>query len=442
MANSPDILIVDDESDIRVLIGDILEDEGFATRRVGTAQGALNALTDQPPAMIILDIWLKDSDMDGLDILKRVKKTHPHIPVVIISGHGNIEIAVGAIKQGAFDFIEKPFNIDQLLVVTRRAWEVANLRHENISLRETRNQKGQLPAMVGQSPAFRAMMGQLDKLAQSNARVLLHGPVGSGKMRAAQHIHAHSSRADAPFIRLSCAALSAQMDDTGAFDPTPWAAAQGGVVYLDAIADLSQAAQGYLFRVLTERGFMFQGANDPVDLRLISAHQTADMPVSFRQDLFDRLAVIPLDIPALAQRREDIAPLCGHFLHQLAQTQDLPPRSLTPDALAVLEAQVWPGNLRQLRNTLERALIFGGRDEITAADVSDSGSGEDSAVSLDPSLVGLPLRAAREAFEKAYLAAQIQRFDGNISRTAQFVEMERSALHRKIRALGIAGDDG
>jgi two-component system nitrogen regulation response regulator NtrX len=166
------------------------------------------------------------------------------------------------------------------------------------------------------------------------------------------------------------------------------------------------------------------------------------MPISFRQDLFDRLAVIPLDIPALTQRREDIAPLCGHFLHQLAQTQDLPPRSLTPDALAVLEAQVWPGNLRQLRNTLERALIFGGRDEITAADVSDSGSGEDSAVSLDPSLVGLPLRAAREAFEKAYLAAQIQRFDGNISRTAQFVEMERSALHRKIRALGIAGDDG
>ncbi|MGC1505742.1 MAG: sigma-54 dependent transcriptional regulator [Sulfitobacter sp.] len=447
-----DILIVDDERDIRELISDILEDEGFATRLAGNSDEAMAAINTEPPALMILDIWLKDSRMDGIDILKCVKRDNPDVPVVIISGHGNIEIAVAAIRQGAYDFIEKPFNIDQLMVVIRRAMETSRLRRENQSLKRRDTASSE---MMGQSAAFRALLGQLDKVTKSNGRVMLTGPAGAGKEVAARYIHSNSGRADAPFVTVNCAGVEPDNMEAMLFgresaergiEPGLLEQAHGGIVFFDEVADMPLGTQSKILRVLVDQQFTRVGGNDKVrvDLRVISSTnrnlEEAIAADTFRQELFHRLNVVPIAVPSLEERREDIPLLAEHFIKEFNQSQGLPQRSLSEDAIALMQTMIWPGNVRQLKNLVERVLILGdGTGPIEARELpGEEPSGtEDGRVVLSSALATLPLREAREAFEREYLLTQINRFGGNISRTANFVGMERSALHRKLKSLGV-----
>ncbi len=447
-----DILIVDDERDIRELISDILKDEGYTTRLAGNSDSAMREVKDEEPALMILDIWLKDSDMDGIDILKAVKRDHPNIPIVIISGHGNVEIAVAAIKQGAYDFIEKPFNIDQLLVVIRRAMEASKLRTENQSLKKNKDVPN---VMLGDSAAFRTLKSQLDKVTKSNGRVLLRGPAGSGKELAAKYIHAQGNRADAPFVTINCADLDPEtLDETlfGRMDgntlvPGMLQKADGGIVFLDEVADLPMVTQSRLLRVLVDQKFQPVGSTEitKVDVRIISA-TTHDLEQDiadgrFREELFHRLNVVPILVPGLEERRDDIPRLAEQFLKDMNTEQGLPRRRLGEEACAVLQSMIWPGNVRQLKNMMERALIMGGTDpEIDPQELPQSDAPvqhDDGRVVLSGALASLSLREARELFEREYLLTQINRFGGNISRTATFVGMERSALHRKLKSLGV-----
>lgn len=448
-----DILIVDDERDIRELISDILQDEGFTTRLAGNSDDCMKAVEEQQPSLMILDIWLKDSQMDGIDILKCVKRDYPEVPVVIISGHGNIEIAVAAIKQGAYDFIEKPFNIDQLMVVIRRAMETSRLRRENTELKR----KDVGPSeMVGGSVSFKTLMGQLEKVTKSNGRVMLTGPAGAGKEVAARYIHANSARASAPFVTVGCASIEPERMEEVLFgregadrgvEPGLLEQANGGVIYFDEVADMPLGTQSKILRVLVDQQFLRVGgsAKVKVDLRVISStNRDLEAEIAaerFRQELFHRLNVVPITVPSLEDRREDIPVLAGYFLEMFHKTQGLQLRTLSDEAVAMLQTMVWPGNVRQLRNMMERVLILGeGSGAIEAAELpSDGGGGggEEGRVILSGTLATMPLREAREAFEREYLLTQINRFGGNISRTAQFVGMERSALHRKLKSLGV-----
>ena len=446
------ILIVDDERDIRELIGDILKDEGFTVRLAANADECMAAINAEAPSLMILDIWLKDSRMDGIDILKTVKRDNPDVPVVIISGHGNIEIAVAAIKQGAYDFIEKPFNIDQLMVVVSRAMETSRLRRENSELRRRDVTSSE---MLGASASFRGLKGQLDKVTKSNGRVMLTGPAGSGKELAARYIHAHSNRAGAAFVTVSSAAIEPERMEEVLFgretpergvEPGLLEQAHGGIVYFDEVADMPLGTQSKILRVLVEQQFTRAGGQDKVrvDLRVISS-TTRDLRNEiaagrFRQELYDRLNVVPIPVPSLEERREDIPELTSHFIDLFHRSQGLPLRSLSSDAEALLQTMRWPGNVRQLRNVIERVLILGdGTGPIEARELpgQDGGTSEEGRLVIGGQLATLPLREARELFEKEYLLTQINRFGGNISRTAAFVGMERSALHRKLKSLGV-----
>ncbi|MFK7881260.1 sigma-54-dependent transcriptional regulator [Roseobacter sp.] len=447
-----DILIVDDERDIRELISDILIDEGYGTRLAGNSDDAMAAINADAPALIILDIWLKDSRMDGIDILKAVKRDNPDVPVVIISGHGNIEIAVAAIKQGAYDFIEKPFNIDQLLVVIRRAMETSRLRRENQSLRRRDVTSSD---MIGNSAAFRALVGQLDKVTKSNGRVMLTGPAGSGKEVAARYIHANSNRASAPFVTVNCAGVAPDRMEEVLFgretaergvEPGLLEEAHSGVIYFDEVADMPVGTQSKILRVLVDQQFQRVGGNDKVrvDLRVISSTnrdlEQAILAGTFREELYHRLNVVPIAVPSLEERREDIPALAEHFISDMNAVQGLPARAISSDAEALMQTMVWPGNVRQLKNLIERVLILGDENgPIEARELPgiEEGSDDESRVVLSGALATLALREAREAFEREYLLTQINRFGGNISRTANFVGMERSALHRKLKSLGV-----
>ncbi|MGB5560013.1 MAG: sigma-54 dependent transcriptional regulator, partial [Paracoccaceae bacterium] len=366
-----DILIVDDERDIRELISDILKDEGYTTRLAANSDACMSEVSKEPPALMILDIWLKDSQMDGIDILKTVKRDNPEIPIVIISGHGNIEIAVAAIKQGAYDFIEKPFNIDQLMVVIRRAMEASRLRRENLDLRRKDVTSAE---MIGSSSSFKALKSQLDKVTKSNGRVMLTGPAGSGKEVAARYIHAHSSRSGAPFVSVSSASISPDRMEEVLFgresadrgvEPGLLEQANGGVVYFDEVADMPQGTQSKILRVLVDQQFQRSGgsANVRVDIRVISSTNKdleAEIDAgNFRQELFHRLNVVPISVPSLEDRREDIPELAEHFIASFNKSQGLPLRSLSDDAIALLQTMLWPGNVRQLKNIIERVLILG-----------------------------------------------------------------------------------
>jgi two-component system, NtrC family, nitrogen regulation response regulator NtrX len=446
------ILIVDDERDIRELIGDILKDEGYPVRLAGNSDECMTEINADPPALMILDIWLKDSRMDGIDILKVVKRDNPDVPVVIISGHGNIEIAVAAIKQGAYDFIEKPFNIDQLMVVVSRAMETSRLRRENSELRR---RDVTSTDMLGNSPAFKSLRSQLDKVTKSNGRVMLTGPAGSGKEMAARFIHANSNRASAPFISVSSAAIEPdRMEDVlfgretadRGVEQGLLEQAHGGVVYFDEVADMPLGTQSKILRVLVEQQFTRLNGVDKVrvDLRVISS-TTRDLRAEisqgrFRQELYDRLNVVPIAVPSLEERREDIPELTKHFVDLFHRTQGLPNRALSTEAEAMLQTMHWPGNVRQLRNVIERVLILGdGTGVIEARELPGQESAADAGgrMVLGGAMATLPLREARELFEREYLLTQIGRFGGNISRTASFVGMERSALHRKLKSLGV-----
>ena len=448
-----DILIVDDERDIRELISEILIDEGYTTRLAGTADDAMREVTSQSPGLLILDIWLKDSDMDGIDILKKVKSDYPEVPVVIISGHGNIEIAVAAIKQGAYDFIEKPFNIDQLLVVIRRAMETSRLRHENITLRK---KDAPVSDLIGSSAGFRALVSQLDKVAKSNSRIMLRGGSGVGKETAARYIHAQSDRAAGPFVVVGCATIEPDRmeevlfgresgDQNGAQGLLEQA--HGGVIYFDEVADMPLVTQSKILRVLVDQKFQRVGGNDQVkvDLRVLSS-TSCDLEVEiaerrFREELYHRLNVVPVEVPTLEERREDIPELVEHFVEHFNQTQGLNMRKLSDDAATLLQTLPWPGNIRQLKNVIERILILSdGTGPISADEIptdKQKSAGANDGGGMSANWATLPLREAREAFEREYLITQINRFGGNISKTANFVGMERSALHRKLKSLGV-----
>lgn len=447
-----DILIVDDERDIRELISDILKDEGFTTRLAGTSDECMAELNKEPPGLMILDIWLKDSNMDGIDILKHVKRDNPEVPVVIISGHGNIEIAVAAIKQGAYDFIEKPFNIDQLMVVISRAMETSRLRHENTKLK--RGDPGS-SEMIGESAGFRTLQGQLDKVTNSNGRVMLTGPAGAGKDVAARYIHSNSNRANGPFVTVNCATVEPDRMEELLFgkegtergiEPGLLEQAHGGVIFFDEVADMPLGTQSKILRVLVEQAFHRVGGTEKVkvDLRVISS-TNKDLEAEiragrFREELFHRLNVVPIHVPSLEDRREDIPGLADFFIDAFNKVQGLPLRKLSEDAAALLQTMEWPGNIRQLKNIIERVLILGPNNgDIQAKELpsADGATDDSDGLRIGGTLATLPLREARELFEREYLMTQINRFGGNISRTAAFVGMERSALHRKLKSLGV-----
>ncbi|MBL3560083.1 sigma-54-dependent transcriptional regulator [Rhodovulum sulfidophilum] len=447
-----DILIVDDERDIRELVSDILQDEGYTTRLAANSDACMAEINAAEPALMVLDIWLKDSTMDGIDILSRVKRDNPDIPIVIISGHGNIEIAVAAIKQGAYDFIEKPFNIDQLLVVIRRAMEASRLRRENQELR--RKDVTQFD-MIGSSPAFKMLKSNLEKVTRSNGRVMLRGPSGCGKEVAARYIHANSGRASGPFVVVNSASIEPERmeevlfgreSSTRGIEKGLLEQAHGGVLYFDEVADMPLGTQSKILRVLVDQQFQRAGGTDKVrvDIRVISSTTrdlTAEIQAgTFREELYHRLNVVPIDVPALDERREDIPELARHFIAGFNKTQGLPLRALGEEAEALLQTMSWPGNVRQLKNVIERVLILGeGTDPILATELpmQADGPAEEGRIVLAGALATLPLREARELFEREYLLTQINRFGGNISRTANFVGMERSALHRKLKSLGV-----
>ena len=365
------ILIVDDERDIRELIGDILKDEGYAVRLAWNSDECMAEIGAEAPSLMILDIWLKDSQMDGIDILKTVKRDNPDVPVVIISGHGNIEIAVAAIKQGAYDFIEKPFNIDQLMVVVSRAMETSRLRRENTDLRRRDVSSAE---MLGSSTAFKMLKSQLEKVTKSNGRVMLTGPAGAGKELAARFIHSNSNRAGAPFVTVTSATIEPERMEEVLFgretaergvEQGLLEQAHGGVVYFDEVAEMPLGTQTKILRVLVDQQFTRVGGVDKVrvDLRVISSttrNLQAEIAAGrFRQELYDRLNVVPIAVPSLEDRREDIPELTSYFIDLFHRTQGLPMRSLTSEADAMLQTMQWPGNVRQLRNVIERVLILG-----------------------------------------------------------------------------------
>lgn len=450
-----DILVVDDEVDIRDLVAGILSDEGHETRTAFDADSALAAINDRAPRLVFLDIWLQGSRLDGLALLDEIKKQHPELPVVMISGHGNIETAVSAIRRGAYDFIEKPFKADRLILVAERALETSKLKREVSDLRK---RTGDQLELVGTSLAMNQLRQTIERVAPINSRIMITGPSGAGKELVARAIHAQSSRANGPFVTVNAATITpermeielfgTEMDGgerkVGALEE-----AHGGILYLDEVADMPRETQNKILRVLVDQQFERVGGTKrvKVDVRIISSTaQNLEGMIAegtFREDLFHRLSVVPVQVPALAARREDIPSLVEFFMKQIAEQAGIKPRKIGSDAMAVLQAHSWPGNLRQLRNNVERLMILtrgDDPDELVTADLLPAEIGDTlprAPTESDQHIMALPLREARERFEKEYLIAQINRFGGNISRTAEFVGMERSALHRKLKSLGV-----
>ncbi|MBX3482138.1 sigma-54 dependent transcriptional regulator [Phenylobacterium sp.] len=451
-----DVLVVDDEADIRELVAGILTDEGYDVRTANDSESALAAVRARKPALLILDIWMQGGGMDGLELLDLVKTLDADLPVIMISGHGNIETAVSAIKRGAYEFLEKPFKSDRLILVVERALEAANLRREN---RRLRAQAITPEGLIGKSMAAQQLRQMIAKLAGANSRVLISGPAGSGKETVARLIHGASHRARNEFVPISAAGMTPERMDVELFGEEGaggrpakigvFERAHGGTLYLDEAADMPRETQGRILRVLVEQRFRRVGGDQDVqvDVRVISS-TSRDLREEisagrFREDLFHRLNVVPVNVPGLAERREDIPELIEDFIQRICEASGLARRRLSDDALAMLQVRAWPGNLRQLRNNVERMLILASgapADPITADMLPPEAAVNDQAGAMGAErIIALPLREAREVFEREYLNAQMLRFSGNISRTAAFIGMERSALHRKLKSLGLSG---
>ncbi|GJE26830.1 nitrogen assimilation response regulator NtrX [Methylobacterium organophilum] len=453
---SADILIVDDEADIRDLVAGILDDEGHRCRTASGSDEALAAIESRRPHLVFLDIWLQGSRLDGLQVLDLIKAGHPDLPVVMISGHGNIETAVSAIKAGAYDFIEKPFKADRLILVAERALEASRLKRE---VRDLKTRSGQASRLVGGSVAMNQLRQTIERVAPTNARVMVSGAPGSGKELSARTLHAASARASGPFVVINAATITPETMEAELFGVEAGEGrarrvgaleeAHGGTLYIDEVADMPRETQSRILRVLVDQNFQRVGGTTRVhvDVRIISS-SSRDLAEEiaggrFREDLFHRLSVVPIRVPSLAERREDVPELLAFFMDQISAATGLPRRRIAEDAMAVLQSHDWPGNVRQLRNNVERLMILTQTDpeqEVTSemlpteigalVPTTPTGAGGEK-------LMSLALREAREIFEREYLIAQIARFSGNISRTAEFIGMERSALHRKLKSLGI-----
>ena len=455
-----DILVVDDEADIRGLIADILRDEGYTCREAANSSEALGALSDRLPSLMVLDIWLQGSEMDGLQILETSKQHYEALPIVMISGHADIETAVSAIKIGAYDFIEKPFKADRLLLMVERAVDAARLRRENAELRE---RVGEEPTLWGVSTEINQLRHVIERVAPTESRVLITGPAGVGKEVVARQLHSESHRKDGPFIAVNCATMiPATMEvelfgseEAGGGAPRTigtFEQADGGTLLLDEVADMPIETQGKIVRVLQEQTFQRVGGvrQVEVDVRVIASTNkdlNEEMAAGrFREDLYYRLSVVPISIPPLVVRPDDIPALIFHFMDRARVYAGLPPRVIAEDAMAALQSYSWPGNVRQLRNVVEWILIMAGdspedpvRIDMLPPEICSS---TPAALRWEEGgeVMGLPLRDARDLFEKEYLRAQISRFGGNVSRTATFIGMERSALHRKLKLLGVTGE--
>jgi two-component system nitrogen regulation response regulator NtrX len=449
-----EVLVVDDEADIRELVSGVLEDEGYAVRSAADSTSALDAIDDRRPSLVLLDVWLQGSKLDGLQLLEQIKRRDASLPVLMISGHGNLDTAVAAIREGAVDFIEKPFKADRLLHLVGRATETDRLRREVANLR---HQLGPDDQLDGTSVAINTVRATLKRVAPTGSRVMITGPAGVGKEIAARMIHNWSPRASAPFIVLSAAMMSPERveeelfgsEQNGVSRPGLLEQAHGGTLFLDEIADMPQTTQAKILRVLTDQSYTRVGGQRPVkvDVRVLSAtsRNLAEEITAgrFREDLFYRLNVVPVRLPPLRERREDIPELVNHFLARFASERRISTPELSKEAMAALQAHDWPGNVRQLRNIIERTLILTPGDRVGCIEVDllppEILDSQSSAGVGGPSLaiMGSPLREARESFEREYLKIQIRRFSGNISRTASFIGMERSALHRKLKALGL-----
>ena len=449
-----EVLVVDDEADIRELVSGVLEDEGYEVRTAADSTGTLDAIEDRRPSMVLLDVWLQGSRLDGLQLLQEIKRRDSTIPVLMISGHGNLDTAVAAVREGAIDFIEKPFEAERLIYLVDRATETDRLRRENETLRL---QVGQEDQLHGSSVAINTVRATLKRVAPTGSRVLISGPPGVGKEIAARMIHQWSPRAKAPFIVLSAAMMSPERveeelfgsESDGVVRPGLLEHAHGGTLFLDEIADMPLNTQAKILRVLTDQSYHRVGGQRPVrvDVRVLSATsrnlQDEISSGRFREDLFYRLNVVPVRLPPLRERREDIPELVSHFLARFAAERRMPALRISEEAMAALQAHDWPGNVRQLRNIMERTIILAPGDRVSCIDVDllppeildhqSTMAGSTTAMAI----MGSPLREARESFEREYLKIQIRRFSGNISRTASFIGMERSALHRKLKALGI-----
>ncbi len=449
-----DILIVDDERDIRELVAGVLEDEGYECRSAANSDDALAAIAERRPSLALIDVWLQGSKLDGLELLEEVKARDPSIPVLVISGHGNIDTAVAAIRKGAVDFIEKPFEAEKLLLMVERATETDRLRRENEALRA---RVGHVQELTGTSAAMNNVRATLKRVAGTGSRVLISGPSGVGKEVAARLLHSWSNRADGPFHVVTAARMEPETVEEELFGveadgntvkPGYLEQAHGGTLFLDEVADMPLTTQGKILRVLTDQSFTRVGGTRQVkvDVRIVSG--TARNLLEeiserrFREDLYYRLNVVPVHLPALRERREDIGVLASHFLARYANERRIAVPPLSADALATLEAYDWPGNVRQLRNVIERVMILAPSDRLGQIDVdmlpNEVAGGQYGSSNPATSLMGAPLREARENFEREYLRVQIRRFSGNVSRTATFIGMERSALHRKLKLLGIA----
>lgn len=448
-----DILVVDDEQDIRELVAGVLEDEGYQTRDAADGDGALDAIAARRPSLVLLDVWLAGSRLDGLELLDEIKRRDPSLPVLVISGHGNLDTAVAAIRRGAVDFIEKPFEAERLLLMVARATETERLRRELASLRVS---AGRDVDLTGSSAAINAVRATLKRVAATGSRVLVTGPAGVGKEVAARLLHGWSQRTGAPFTIVSAARMTPERVEEELFGleeagdlvrPGLLEQAHGGTLFLDEIADMPIATQARILRVLTDQSFTRIGGARvvKVDVRVVSATArdlTAEIAAGrFREDLYYRLNVVPVAVPSLAERRDDIPALVQHFTAHYASERRVPTPEIAPDAMVALQSYDWPGNVRQLRNVVERTIILAPGDRIGRIDLDLlpaevlGGQGE---VGGAGAIMGAPLREARESFEREYLRVQIRRFSGNISRTASFIGMERSALHRKLKLLGIA----
>ena len=448
-----EILIVDDEKDIRDLVAGVLSDEGYECRTAGDSRSALDAIDQRRPSLVLLDVWLHGSPMDGLEVLDAIKLREPELPVIIFSGHGNIDTAVSAIGRGAMDFIEKPFEAERLLHLVARATETEMLRRENARLKQG------VPfghEFTGNSAAINQVRATLKRVASTGSRLLISGPAGVGKEVAARLLHSWSSRADHAFVSVNSARITPERFEQELFGEESGGQleragllemADGGTLYFDEVADMPSSTQARILRVLTEQSFVRVGGNRQigVDVRVLSSSsRNLEKEISekrFREDLYYRLNVVPVHVPALADRREDIPPLIDHFFARYANDQGLTPPTVTAEAMAALQSYEWPGNVRQLRNVVERTVILTPRERMALIEPdmlpSEITNSRISGELGMPALMGAPLREARENFEREYLKVQIRRFSGNISKTASFIGMERSALHRKLKLLGL-----